>query len=203
MSELILYDFPESGNSYKIRLLLNLMDKPYKLVKMDGLAGDSHSEEFKKKNVDERLPLLELEDGTFLSESDAILFYLAKGSEYSSDDPNDEAQILRWMFFEQSRVEATVAVVRFIYHYVPIEEQNKPFLEELTKRGIGALQVMDNHLEKNEYFACNRFTIADIALYAYTHVAGEAGFELSNFPNIQTWIKRVEERERFILFTER
>ncbi|TDI62646.1 MAG: glutathione S-transferase family protein [Alphaproteobacteria bacterium] len=198
-----LYDFPESGNSYKVRLLINLLNLPVDIEKMDALAGACRTEDFKKKNVDQRLPLLELPDGTRIAESNAILHYLARGSDLASDDPVDEAQILRWMFFEQNQIESKVAEVRFIYHYVPIEKQNKPFLEELANRANRALQVMDDHLEKNDFFACNRFTIADIALYAYTHVAGEAGFELSHFPNIQTWIKRVEERERFIPFTER
>lgn len=200
---LTLYDFPESGNSYKIRLLLALLEKPYKLVKMDGFKGASRTPEFLKKNVDGRLPFVETQEGKGIAESNAILFYLAQNTSYFSNDLLEQTEILRWMFFEQNRIESKVAEVRFINLYVPIEKQNKPFLEELANRANRALKVMDDHLEKNDFFACNRFTIADIALYAYTHVAGEAGFELSHFPNIQTWIKRVEERERFIPFTER
>ncbi|MCH8348064.1 MAG: glutathione S-transferase family protein [Proteobacteria bacterium] len=200
---LTLYDFPESGNSWKIRQIIKTLDIPCKIVPLDGLSGESHSEEFKKKNVDERLPALELPDGTVLAESGAILWYLAKGSELSSDDPLEETEILRWMFFEQNRIVATIAVVRFCILYLVEEKRDKSFEDVLRKRGAGALKVMNSHLKNNDYFAANRFTIADIALYAYSHVAGEAGLELSHFPNILRWIKRVEERERFIPFTER
>ncbi|HXV73420.1 MAG TPA: glutathione S-transferase family protein, partial [Sphingomonadales bacterium] len=147
--------------------------------------------------------LLELDDGTFLSESDAILFYLAKDTGLWSRDPEEQAQILRWMFFEQSRIEASIAVVRYQRHYKNEKERIIPFENELRRRGIEALRVMDDHLENHDFFAANRFTIADIALYAYSHVSGEAGIDLADFPNIREWITRVEERERFIPFTER
>ena len=198
-----LYDFPESGNSWKIRLLLHILDIPHKVVKMDGLSGATRNQEFKKKNVDQRLPLLELEDGSFLSESNAILHYLAKGTDLSSDEPAEEAQILRWMFFEQCRIEATIAVVRFCKHYSPEEKRLKEFEGELQRRGTDALQVMDDHMAGNDFFVGNRFTIADIALYAYTHVAGEADVDLSQFPNIQSWIKRIEATPRYIPFDTR
>ncbi len=201
MSELILYDFPESANSYKIRLLLNLLDKPYKLVKVDGLRGGSRTPEFYKKNVDRRLPVLELEDGTALAESNAILYYLSQGTPYFSENHLEQTQILRWMFFEQDRIECHIGTLRFRLQH--IDERLLEFEDNLKKRGIDALGVMDDHLKNHDFFELDRFTIADIALYGYTHVAGEAGIELSNFPNIQKWIKRVEERERFIPFTER
>jgi glutathione S-transferase len=197
-----LYDFPESGNSWKVRATLNMLDIPCKIIKMDGLGGESHTPEFKKKNVDERLPALELEDGTVLAESNAILQFLANGSRLYSDDPTEEARILRWMFFEQNRIEATLAVVRFCMMHLTEDQRDKHFEDVLRDRAIGAMKVMGKHLAGREYFALNRFTIADIALYAYTHVAGDAGIELSHFPNIQAWIKRVEESERFIPFTE-
>ncbi len=203
MENLTLYDFPESGNSWKVRLILHILDIPCEVVPMKGFEGASHTEEFRKKNVDGRLPALELADGTTIAESNAILCYLATGSELCSDDPLENSQILRWMFFEQNRIEATIAVVRFCMLYLTEDKRDKHFEDVLRKRGLGALQVMDGHLENNDFFAANRFTIADIALYAYSHVAGEAEYELSRFPNILKWIKRVEERERFIPFTER
>ncbi len=203
MENLTLYDFPESANSWKIRALLKLLDIPCKIVPMKGFERASRTEEFKKKNVDQRLPVLELEDGTTIAESNAILYYLARGSELSSGDPLEEAQILRWMFFEQNRIEANVAVVRFCMIHLADEKRNLEFEKVLISRGLEALQVMEDHLENSDFFAASRFTIADIALYAYTHVAGEAGIELSHFPNLLTWIKRVEERERFVPFTER
>ena len=201
MSELILYDFPESGNSYKIRLLLNLLDKPYKLVKVDGLTGGSRTPGFYKKNVDRRLPVLELEDGTTLAESNAILYYLSQGTPYFSENHLEQTQILRWMFFEQDRIECHIGTLRFRLQH--IDDRLMEFEDNLKSRGIDALGVMDDHLKNHDFFGLDRFTIADIALYGYTHVAGEAGIELSNFPNIQKWIKRVEERERFIPFTGR
>jgi len=198
-----LYDFPESGNSWKTRFLIHYLQIPAEIEKMEALKGATRNDAFKKKNVDQRLPLLELDDGTYLSESDAILFYLAQGTDLWSDDVAEQAQILRWMLFEQCRIEATIAVARFQKEYNPIEKRIIPFEDELVRRGKDALQVMEDHLENNSYFVSNRFTIADIALYAYTHVAGEAEIDLAAFPNIREWITRVEERERFIPFTER
>ncbi len=197
---LTLYDFPESGNSYKIRLLLNLLDKPYKSIKMDGFKGASRTPEFLEKNVDGRLPFLETEDGKGIAESNAILYYLAQNTRYFSDDINEQTEILRWMFFEQNRIVATIAVVRFCMLYLTEEKRDKHFEDVLRKRGLGALHVMDDHLENNDFFALRRFTIADIALYPYTSVAGEAGVALSGFSNIQTWINRIEAEPGFIPF---
>jgi len=195
------YDFPQSGNSYKIRLLLSLLDRTLRVVRMDGYKGETRTGKFKKKNVDQRLPLLELADGTTIAESNAILFALARDTEFCPFQRTEQYQILRWMFFEQNRIEATIAVVRFQLMYVDKKKQNKGFIEELQKRGREALQVMEDHLGEHDYFAGDHFTIADISLYAYTHVADEAGIKLADFPKIQKWIKRVEERERFIPFT--
>ena len=203
MTKLTLYDFPESGNSYKIRLILHLLDIACNIVPMKGFEGATRTGEFKEKNVDERLPCLELADGTCLAESNAILHYLAHDTRLSSDKPVEQAEILRWMFFEQNRIEATVGVNRFMQMYAKQEKRNPGFERVNHKRALSALQVMDDHLADHDFFACKRFTIADIALYAYTHVAGEADFELSQFPNIQSWIKRIEGIERFIPFLER
>lgn len=203
MRSLTLYDFPESGNSYKVKLLLSLLDRRCRVVKMDGLKGACRTGEFKTKNVDQRLPLLEFSEGSTLAESDAILFALARDTEFCPFHRNEQNEILRWMFFEQNRIEPTIAVVRFAMQHKKKKDRLIEFEDELRRRGEEALQVMEDHLGDHDYFAGDHFTIADIALYAYTHVAGEAGIELSRFPNILKWITRVEERERFIPFTDR
>jgi len=195
------YDFPESPNSYKIRLLLSLLDRTMRVIKMAGYKGATRNEEFKKKNVDQRLPLLELPDGTFLPESNAILFALARDTEYCPFNRKEQYDILRWMFFEQNRIEATIGTARYQLTQLKKKDRNTAFVEELQKRAKVALQVMEDHLASHEYFAGEHFTIADIALYAYTHVADEAGVPLADFPKIRDWITRVEERERFIPFT--
>jgi glutathione S-transferase len=203
MRSITFYDFPASGNSYKVKLLLSLLDRTVRVIKMDGFAGETRNDEFKKKNVDQRLPMLEFADGTTLPESNAILFALARDTDLCPFHRNEQNDILRWMFFEQNRIEATVAVVRFSMLHKKKKDQIKDFDDELRRRGIEAMQVMEDHLASHDYFAGDHFTIADIALYAYTHVADEAEIQLSNFPNILKWIKRVEERERFIPFTDR
>jgi len=178
------YDFPESPNSYKIRLLLSLLDRTMRVIKMAGYKGATRNEEF-----------------TFLPESNAILFALARDTEYCPFNRKEQYDILRWMFFEQNRIEATIGTARYQLTQLKKKDRNTAFVEELQKRAKVALQVMEDHLASHEYFAGEHFTIADIALYAYTHVADEAGVPLADFPKIRDWITRVEERERFIPFT--
>ena len=180
-----------------------MLEIPCEVVKMDGLKGACRTEAFKKKNVDQRLPLLELPDGSHLAESNAILFYLAQGSPLWPEEAQEQAQVLRWMFFEQNCIEAKVAEVRFMMCHLPEDKRDRNFEDVLRGRGARALKVMDDHLAENDFFACNRFTIADISLYAYTHVAGEGGYDLSQFPNIQSWIKRIEATSRYIPFDTR
>ncbi|HXV74256.1 MAG TPA: glutathione S-transferase family protein [Sphingomonadales bacterium] len=200
MPELVFYHFPESGNSWKVLQLLHLLGLPHRRVDMAGLKGATRNEAFKKKNVDQRLPFVELPDGTGLAESNAILWHLARGSAYLPDDPLEQAQVLRWMFFEQNRIEVTIAVVRFQVQYVAREKRNREFEKALTLRGLDALGVMEEHLLGRDFFVGNRFTIADLALYAYTHCAGEGGFDLSRFPRILAWLKRVEALPGYIPF---
>jgi glutathione S-transferase len=197
MSELVFYHFPESGNSWKVLQLLALLERPHKRIDMAGLKGATRNDEFKKKNVDQRLPLIELPDGRFLAESNAILWHLAKDTEYLPADPFEQAQVLRWMFFEQNRTEPTLATVRFQVLHVPPERRIPDFEKALVKRGLDALRVMEGHLEGREFLVGSTFTIADLALYAYTHVAGEAGFDLAPFPSIRSWLKRVEALPRY------
>ncbi|MDD5035412.1 MAG: glutathione S-transferase family protein [Methylococcaceae bacterium] len=188
-----LYDDPRSGNGYKARLLLGHLNKPYEYLPLDILRGETRTQEFLQKNPNGRIPLLELDDGTFLPESNAILFFLAQGSNYWPNSPLAQAQVLRWMFFEQYSHEPNIATARFWLSIRGLE--NTPFNQELLaqkqKQGHQALAVMENHLENRRFFVGDSYTIADIALYAYTHVAEEGGFSLSAYPEVCQWLDRV------------
>ncbi len=186
-----LYDYGDSGNGYKVRLLLALLARPYELVEKDIIAGETRTEEFLRLNPNGRIPLLELDDGRCLAESNAILFYLAAGTPYLPEDAYDCADVLRWMFFEQYSHEPYVATSRFILRHT---DEDSPRRSELAARhvaGIQALEVMERHLSSNEFFAAGRYTIADMALFAYTHVADQGGFDLDVFPAVRSWLDRV------------
>jgi glutathione S-transferase len=187
-----LYDYMDSGNGYKCRLVLAHLGIPFKLVLRDILKGETRSDEFLKKNPNGRIPCLELEDGSFLFESGAIIWYLAEGSRLAPKDRKARGETLQWMFFEQYSHEPFIAVARFWKHYLPklsaLQEMDLP---NRMKGGYAALDVMEKHLAKNEFFVGNSFGLADIALYAYTHVAHEGEFDLSKYTNINAWMKRV------------
>jgi len=196
-----LYDSPESGNSYKVRLLLSQLGQPFERVYMDVIRGDTRRPEFLSKNPNHRVPLVEWPDGRRLAESNAILFHLAEGSAYLPPDPWLRAQVLQWLFFEQYSHEPYIAVVRF-WHHAGLVDAHRNELSEKRERGYHALQVMEGHLGGNEFFVADRDSIADIALYAYTHVAHEGGFELERFPRINAWLTRVASQQGHILFTD-
>src|SRR5215510_14260417 len=183
-----LYDFMGSGNGYKVRLLLAQLGQPYKLVERDILKGETRTPDFLAKNANGRIPTLELEDGTCLSESDAILWYLAEGTKFAPADRMERARTLQWMFFEQYSHEPYIAVARFWKHFLPklspLQEMDLP---NKMKGGYAALGVMEQHLAHHPYFVGERYGLADIALYAYTHVAGEGGFNLDPYPQISAW----------------
>lgn len=189
---LTLYDFMGSGNGYKVRLLLAQLGLPYKLVECDILKGETRTPEFLKKNPNGRIPTLQLEDGTFLAESDAILWYLAEGTKFAPADRLARAQTLQWMFFEQYSHEPYIAVARFWRHFLtklsPLQELDLP---ERMKKGYAALDVMEQHLARHEFFVGGRYGLADIALYGYTHVAHEGDFDLARYPHIKAWLARV------------
>ena len=185
-----LYDFHESGNGYKLRLLLSHLDLPYERIEMDILKGETRTSEYLALNPNGRIPLLVLEDGRSLAESNAILFYLAQDSAYWPEDSFERAQVLQWMFFEQYSHEPYIATVRF-WTFAGQLDAHAAELPERRKRGEVALDVMEGHLAQNDFFAAGRYSIADIALYAYTHVAGEGSFELTRFPAVQSWLVRV------------
>ncbi len=185
-----LYDYLESGNGYKVRLLLHQLERPYERVELDILAGQTRTPEFLALNPNGRIPLLQLEDGTCLAESGAIQWYLAEGTPFLPQDRLFRAQVLQWMFFEQYSHEPYIAVLRF-WHHAGVLEDHRHELDARRARGEEALRVMETHLETNAFFAAGRYTIADIALYAYTHVAHEGGFDLSGLPAVRAWLERV------------
>src|SRR5207302_9228148 len=193
-----LYDYLPSGNGYKVRLLLSQLGIRFGLVEKDILKGETRTSEFLAINPNGRIPVLELEDGRRLAESGAILFYLAAGTSFFPDDDLTRAETLQWMFFEQYSHEPYIAVARFWTHYL-----GKPVDAEKIERGYQALDVMERHLASRRFFVAERYTIADVALYAYTHVAHEGGFDLVAYPNVRAWLGRVASEPGHVAITRR
>lgn len=185
-----------SGNCYKLQLLCAEMGMDYAWEEIDILAGDTRTDEFLRKNPNGKIPLLELPDGRILCESNAILCYLADGSEFYSGDAYTRAEILQWLFFEQYSHEPNIATSRFIIQYLGNPADKQASLEEKRVAGHKALGVMEQALTQNQFLTGKKFNIADIALYAYTHVADEGGFDLSDYPGIAAWMARISSRER-------
>ncbi len=187
---LTLYDYWESGNGYKVRLLLSHLGLEHRRVELDILRDETRTDAFLAKNPNGRVPLLELADGRVLAESNAIQFYLAEGTPYLPDDAFERAQVLQWMFFEQYSHEPYIAVLRFWTFSGKLEEHAHE-IDERRRRGDQALGVMEQHLAERSFFVGERYGLADIALYAYTHVAGEGGFDLAPYPATRRWLERV------------
>lgn len=187
-----------SGNCYKIKLMLHLLGLEYEWQSVDILNGDTQTPEFLAKNPNGKVPVLELEDGTCLWESNAILNYLADGSDYLPTEPRLRTQVLQWQFFEQYSHEPYIAVARFIPFYLGLPEERLEEYRKLQKRGYRALEVMEQQLQRTPYLVGEHFSIADVTLYAYTHVAHQGGFDLSKFPGIQAWIQRVASQPRYV-----
>jgi glutathione S-transferase len=196
-----LYDYWESGNCYKVRLLLNQLGVRFERVPVDILKGETRRPDFLVKNPNHRVPLVEWPDGKRLAESNAILFFLAEESPLLPEESWHRAQILQWLFFEQYSHEPYIAVVRF-WHFANLLERNVDALPEKMKRGYHALDVMEEHLSDKKFFVAERYTIADIGLYAYTHVANEGGFDLDPYRSISAWLKRVESQDNHIRITD-
>jgi len=198
-----LYDYLDSGNGYKARLLLSQLAMPYRYVELDILQGASRTPQFLAKNHNGNVPVLELADGRCLPESDAILWYLADGSAFLPADRFDRAQVLRWLCFEQYSHEPYVATPRFIVRHLAPDSPRRAELPQRLTRGRAALQVMEGHLATRAYFVAERYSIADIALYAYTHVAHEGGHDLAPYPRVNAWLKRVASQRRYVPLTAR
>jgi glutathione S-transferase len=194
-----LYSMQRSGNCYKVRLALSQLRTPYKLVELDILKGETRTPEFLAKNPSGRVPLLEVAPGRYLPESNAILWYIAGGTQLAPEDRIDRAEALQWMFFEQHSLEPHLGSARFWLTMVKGGRQLQVHaLEEWMEKGYAALGVMEKHLASHRFFAADRYTIADIALYAYTHVANESEFDLTGFPAIRSWLKRVVEQPGYV-----
>ncbi|MEZ5763796.1 MAG: glutathione S-transferase family protein [Xanthobacteraceae bacterium] len=194
-----LYSMQRSGNSYKARLAMALLNIPYERIEVDILRGESRTPDFLRKNPSGQVPLLEVTTGRFLAESNAILWYVAGGTSIAPDDRIDRAEILQWMFFEQHALEPNIGAAYFWLSLVRGgRELHANSIEDWLERGYRALQVMENHLRQHDYFAAGRFTIADIALYAYTHLAEQCDFDLGSFPAIRKWLDRVGRQPGFV-----
>ncbi len=193
-----IYGMSSSGNCYKVRLLSEQLQLPYEWIEIDVRTGVTRQPEFLSKNPNGRVPTLEYEPGRFLAESNAILVYLAEGSAFWPQHRILRARTLQWMFFEQYSHEPYIAVARFICTMLPAQDARRAELPRLHQRGYQALQVMEQHLARDRFFVDDTYGIADIALYAYTHAAGDGGFDLQRFPAVQTWIARVQSQPRFV-----
>jgi len=199
--DLRLYDFHESGNGYKVRLLLSRLGLAYERIELDILQGATRTRDFLSINPNGRIPVLALDDGRVLSESNAILYYLSQGTDEWPGDRFEQAQVLQWMNFEQYSHEPYIATLRFWAFSGRLDEHASE-LPERRARGEDALDVMERHLAERRFFVGDRYTIADIALYAYTHVAGEGGYDLSSRPGILAWIDRVAAEPGHVAITE-
>ena len=197
-SQFTVYGTSDSGNSYKVRLALEQLGLPYRWIEVDSTKGETRSRAFLAKNPNGKVPTLELSDGACLPESGAILNYLAHGTPLLPEGRLERARVLQWMFFEQYSHEPYVAVARSILRYLPADSPRRAELPRLYERGNQALAVMEQHLAAEPFFAAARYTIADIALYAYTHCAGDGGFDLGRYPAVRAWLARVQDQPRFV-----
>ena len=192
------YGMSTSGNCHKVRLLLEQTGRPYRWIETDSANGATRTPEYLAKNPNGRVPMLELEDGRLLVESNAILCYLAEGTDYLPAEPWQRAQALSWMFFEQYSHEPYVAVARFIRGWTPLDSPRRADLPRLVERGEQALAVMEKHLAHAKWFSGAEYGIADIALFAYTDRAEDGGFDLAKFPLVSAWLARVRATPGFI-----
>ena len=188
---MLLYDSPVSGNCYKVRLLLAHLGIPYERRTMDVADRSNRPEVLGGLNPSLRVPTLVLDDGRSLGESGAILWYFGEGTRFVPGDPYGRAGVLQWMFFEQYDHEPAIAVARFWLAYSGRPEAFEPQREERTKAGYRALDALERGLAGRDWLVGEVFTIADISLYAYTHVAPEAGIELEPYPAIRAWLARI------------
>jgi glutathione S-transferase len=198
---LTLYGFLRSGNVYKVRLLLAQLGIPHRRIEVSQLTADTARPEFRAINPIGKVPTVVLDDGRMLSESGAILHYLAAGSGFWPEDRWQRAQVLRWMFFEQYSREPAIAVNRFLRVYTGTDDRSSQ-IEANHRRGTHVLAVMDAHLGAANWFGGEAYSIADIALYAYTHVAGEGGFDLGPFAHVRQWLGRVRNQPGHILLMQ-
>jgi glutathione S-transferase len=192
------YGFSPSGNCHKLRLLLTQLGREFRWIETDSAQGATRTYDYLSKNPNGKVPMIELDDGRIMVESNAILYWLAEGTTFFQGDAWQRAQTLAWMFFEQYSHEPYVAVARFICGWTPMDSARRADLPKLRERGYQALGVMEKHLAANAWFSGKEYGIADIALFAYTHCAGDGGFDLSRYPSITAWLERVRHTPKFL-----
>ena len=192
------YGHLSSGNCYKVFLALTQLHLPFEWISVDAVKRETRHDQFLAMNPNGKVPLLEIEPGKFLPESNAILHYLADGSALLPTDRYEHAQVLQWMFFEQYSHEPYIATSRFVKKFLNNPDDRQQDMARWSAPGYFALDVMERHLRSTPFFAAGRYTIADIALFAYTHVAEEGGFELTKYEAIHQWIERVRQQPGFV-----
>lgn len=190
-----------SGNCYKIKLLMQFLDIQHEWVPIDILANETHTDAFRQMNPNTRIPVIKFEDGRYLWESNAILNYFAEGTQFLPEDAFKRAKVLQWQFFEQYSHEPYIATARYINKYLGLPKEREAEYHAKQSSGHKALSVMEQHLASNAFFLGDTPTIADISLYAYTHVADEGGFDLSSYRHIQRWFRDFESIPGYIQMT--
>jgi glutathione S-transferase len=197
-----LYDFVLSGNCYKVRLLLTQLDISFERIPIDIVSQESHLPDFLQKNPNGKVPVLEIEPEVFLTESNAILTYLADGTPFFSDNRRERTEILKWLFFEQYSLGANLSRPRFWITVAQQADQFAPIIAYHQRLGNAALGVMEQHLTQYSFFVNDRYTIADLALYAYTHLADQGGYVMSQYPAILKWCDQVASQPNYIAITQ-
>jgi glutathione S-transferase len=196
-----LYNFQDSGNSYKVRLLLTQMGVEFERIDIDLLGRETVSERFRARNPLGQTPFIELDDSRVLAESNAILWFLAEGSAFIPEERWARAQVLQWMNFEQYRIEPNIGTPRFWMTMLGIGDQRATEIASKREAGNLALAILDRHLARRSFVAAEGYTIADICLYAYTHVAEEAGYRLEPYPAVRAWFERIRAQPRYVPIT--
>ena len=187
-----------SGNCYKIKLLAALLEIQLEWIHVDILEGGTQTPEFLNKNPNGKIPVVELADGRCLSESNAIINFLASGSALVSSDPYEYAKVQQWQFFEQYSHEPFIAVARFIAKYLGLPDDRRAEYESKQEGGHKALRIMEEQLQQTPYLTGGQLSTADISLYAYTHVAGEGGFDLQNYPAVRQWLNLIQSEPKYV-----
>jgi len=199
-----LYDYLPSGNGYKVRLVLKYLGLSYEVVEKDVKKSETRTPEFLAMNPNGRIPLLELPGKKYLAESHAIINFLAEGTDLIPRDPVDRALMWQWLCFEQYNLEPNIGTVRFwVSSLKKTETELGEKLTEKRKNGYAALDVLEKGLAGKSFLVGNRYSLADISLYAYTHVAGEGGFDLGKYPNIRAWCERVTQQPKWAPITSK
>ena len=193
-----IYGDAKSGNCYKLKLLCALLSIEHEWIAIDILKGETRSEEFLELNPNAQIPVCVTDDGQVLTQSNAILYYLGQGSRFWPEDRLSQTRVLEWQFFEQYSHEPAIAVARFIKVYQDMPDSRLDEYHNCVKAGYRALDVMEARLDKSDFLAGSECSLADISLYAYTHVAHEGGFNLSDYRSIATWIARIQDLHGYV-----